>query len=220
MKTKLDERFPGNRFENGYSDHSLASAAWSLPNQKDALLDTYRKILDDQGKSAVAAKLTPGIRFTTSDTGVSSAKVSALLIGLRCPIYIGGMVATDHDKQATVGGFNDKLDMLFAQFEDSVAKLARLATVYLDYPVNAMTAICKMLSMPKKAALEAIGMFEMSHGGGMATAHDVFMVMQEIMFILKTEDTAESKLLRLQETMARALTVKWENYDYAKAVSW
>ena len=220
IKTKLDERFPGNTFDSGYSDHSLTSAAWSLPDQKDELLGSYHKTLAAQGKAAVAAKLIPGIRFSTSDTGVASAKVSALLLGLRYPIHIGGMVSTEHRGQANVGDFQARLDMLFAQFEDSVARLEKLTTVILDHPVNAMAAICKNLRMPKKTALEAIAMFEMAYGGGTATAHDVFMAMQEIMFMLKTEKTPEGKMLFLEESMARALTLNWSKYDYAKAVGW
>jgi hypothetical protein len=100
------------------------------------------------------------------------------------------MIATEYDRQSKVSHFNDGLNMLFAQFEDSVARLAQLTTVYLDHPVNAMTAICKLLSLPKKAAMEAVAMFEMSSGGATATAHDIFMAMQEILFILKAESIA------------------------------
>ena len=110
--------------------------------------------------------------------------------------------------------------MLFAQFEDSVARLSSLLTVYLDHPVNAMTAVCKRLALPKKASLEAINMFEIAVGNDTATAHDVFMSMQEIPFILKSEGASESKLLALQEKMARALTIRWRDYDYAKEVKW
>jgi hypothetical protein len=220
LKAKLDERFPGSVFENGYSDHSITSAAWSLPDQKDSLLDSYNKTLAAQGKGARASKLMPGIRFSTSDTGSASAKVAALLVGLMYPIPIGGMVGTEHRGQATVGDFTDSLDMLFAQFENSVRQLEKLASVYLDHPINAMTAVCKRLSLPKRAALEAIAMYEMALGGDTATAHDVFMAMQEIMFMLKTADTTTSKMLALEEAMARALALNWQSYDYAKAVSW
>jgi len=220
LKSKLNERFPSSVFENGYSDHELTSASWSLPGQKAELLDSYHKTLAAQGKTAHVAKLMPGIRFSTSDTGDASAKVSALLTGLRCPIPIGGMVFTEHRWQKTIGDFQSSLDMLFAQFEDSIARLEKLTDVYLDYPVNAMTAICKMLKMPKKTALEAIVMFEVACGSDPVTAHDVYMAMMEIMFMLKTENTPESKMLRLEESMARALTLNWTQYDYAKAVSW
>ena len=220
LQSKMDERFPGNQFSGGYVDHSITSASWTLPDQKAELLDTYTKLLAAEGKTAMAAKLMPGIRFSTSDTGVASAKVSALLVGLQYPIHIGGMISVEHRRQSKVPDFVESLDMLFAQFGDSVARLSGLLSIHLDHPVNAMTAICKRLALPKKAAMEAIDMFEMAIGEDSATAHDVFVAMQEIPFILKTQGTPESKLLALQENMARALTLKWRDYDYAREVKW
>ena len=220
LQSKMDERFPGNQFSGGYVDHSITSASWTLPDQKTELLDTYTKLLAAEGKTAMAAKLMPGIRFSTSDTGVASAKVSALLVGLQYPIHIGGMISVEHRRQSKVPDFVESLDMLFAQFGDSVARLSGLLSIHLDHPVNAMTAICKRLALPKKAAMEAIDMFEMAIGEDSATAHDVFVAMQEIPFILKTQGTPESKLLALQENMARALTLKWRDYDAAREVKW
>ncbi|MCB5393476.1 hypothetical protein LIP62_04570 [Longicatena caecimuris] len=220
LKAKLDARFPGNEYEGGYCDHSLVSASWKMPDQKEDLLGAYTKLLASQGKTAMADKLMPGIRFMTSDTGIASAKVSALLVGGQHPIHIGGCIAVDHRHQKKVGDFDVALDQLFAQFGDSIAKLQKLLEIHLDYPINAMTRICKKLSLPKKAAVEAIAMFEMAYGGGTATAHDVFLAMQEIPFILKTENTPKSKLLVVEENMARALTLKWSDYDLAKAVSY
>ena len=220
LQSKMDERFPGNQFSGGYVDHSITSASWTLPDQKTQLLDTYTKLLAAEGKTAMAAKLMPGIRFSTSDTGVASAKVSALLVGLQYPIHIGGMISVEHRRQSKVPDFVESLDMLFAQFGDSVSRLSALLSIHLDHPVNAMTAICKRLALPKKAAMEAIDMFEMAIGKESATAHDVFMAMQEIPFILKIQGTSENKLLALQENMARALTLKWRDYDYAREVKW
>jgi hypothetical protein len=110
--------------------------------------------------------------------------------------------------------------MMFAQFGDAISMLEKLTEIYLHNPVNAMTAICKKLSMPKKAALEAIAMFEASLGSTVVTAHDIFMAMQEIIFILRTEGIPEGKLLVIEENLARALTLHWNDYDFAKAVSY
>ncbi len=219
LHDNLDSRFPGNEFKGGYCDHSLVSAAWLMPNQKEDLLGTYSKLLSAQGKAHLAAKLTPGIRFMTSDTGMASAKVSALLEGGEFPILIGECVAVDHRKDHKVSDFSTALDQLFAQFGNLVAKLEKLLEIDLDYPVNAMTRVCQKLSLPKKAALEAIAMFETACGGP-ATAHDVYFAMQEIPFILKTQGAPESKLLSVQESMARALTLRWPDYDLAKGVNW
>lgn len=146
LHEKLEERFPGNNFSTGYSDHAITSASWTMPDQKEELLGTYEKLLKAQGKTMIASKLIPGIRFITSDTGVASAKVSALLMGTQYPIHIGGCVAVDHRHQSNVNDFNNVLDQLFAQFQDSVGKLQKLLEIPLEYPVNAMTRICKKLS--------------------------------------------------------------------------
>lgn len=220
LTQKLDDRFPGSVFQSGYCDHSLASASWTMPGQKEDLIGAYAKLLAAQGKTTLASKLVPAIRFITSDTGIASAKVSAMLEGTQHPIHIGSCVAVDHRHQSKVEDFEKALDQLFAQFGDSIARLQKLLEIHLDYPVNTMTRICKKLSLPKKAALEAIGMFEMAYGGGPATAHDVFMAMQEIPYILKADHTPESKMLVVEENMARALTLRWSDYDIAKAVSY
>lgn len=43
LQKKLDERFSGSGFEGGYCDHSLVSASWSMPGQKEELLEDYTK---------------------------------------------------------------------------------------------------------------------------------------------------------------------------------
>ena len=219
LKTKLDARFPGNKFIAGYSDHAITSASWQLPDQREDLLGTYAKMLAANGKATMAGKLTPGIRFITSDTGIASAKVSALLTGTQHPIHIGSCVAVDHRHESKIADFESAMDQLFAQFGDAVSKLQALMEIHLDYPVNAMTRVCKKLSMPKKAADEAIAMFEMAYGDNPATAHDVFMAMQEIPYILKTEHTPESKMLATEENLARAMSLRWSEFDRARAVS-
>ncbi len=220
LQNKLDERFPGNRFGSGYCDHSVVSASWTMPDQKEELLGTYARLLDACGKSAMASGLVPGIRFVSSDTGVASAKVAAMLVGGHHAIHIGGCLSVDHRHQAKTADFSAALDQLFAQFGDNIARLQKLLEVKLVYPVNAMTRICKRLCLPKKAAVEAISMYEMACGNAPATAHDVFLAMQEIPFLLKTDKAPESRLLEVEETMARALTLNWNDYDLAKAVSY
>ena len=175
LEQKMDARFPGYHFVNGYCDHAYTSGCWTFPSQREDMLGTYAKALQTKGMGTMATKLVPGIRFLTSDTGVASAKVSAMLMGTQHPIHIGSCISVDHRLQKKVDDFGKELDQLFAQFCDSVAKLQTLLEIELDYPINAMTRICKKFSLPKKEALEAIAMFQTSYGGGTATAHDVFM---------------------------------------------
>ncbi|MCQ2443037.1 MAG: hypothetical protein MJ077_08025 [Oscillospiraceae bacterium] len=217
---KLDSRFSGGQFVDGFRSHAISSASWTLPANRDELLGTYSKMLTADGKKRMADRLMPGIRFVTSDTGVASAKVYALIMGTQYPMQIGSCVSVEHRRETTVANFDKALDQLFAQFTDSVQKLQNLMSIHLDYPVNTMTRICKKLSLPKKAALEAISMFEVTIGDEPATAHDVFLALQEVLFNLKTQGASESKLLSVEESLARALTLRWSDYDLAKAVSY
>lgn len=127
----------------------------------------------------------------------------------------------DHRRQSKVEDFEAALDQLFAQFGDSVARLQKLLDIHLSYPANTMTRICKKLSLPKKAALEAIGMFEMAYGGGTATAHDVFMAMQEIPYILKSDHAPESKMLVVdfKRKGESILICQFKRLIYPKAVT-
>ena len=211
----------GNQFEKGYTSHALTGATWKLPEQTNNLLEKYAKHLEVAGKTQLASKLVPGIQFSTSDTGVASAKVSALLLGLSdCPIHIGSCVAVDHRSKKTVDNFKEALDMLFAQYGDNIKKMEKLLDITLFYPVNAMTRVCKELVMPKKEATEAINKFQAIFGDGVATAHDVFIAMQEIPYLLKINNTPATKILTVQENMARALNLNWVEFDLARAVSY
>ena len=220
LEQKMDARFPGYHFVNGYCDHAYTSGCWTFPSQREDMLGTYAKALQTKGMGTMATKLVPGIRFLTSDTGVASAKVSAMLMGTQHPIHIGSCISVDHRLQRKVEDFGKELDQLFAQFCDSVSKLQTLLEIELQYPVNAMTRICKKFSLPKKEALEAIAMFEISYGGGTATAHDVFMALQEIPWLMKANKHPEAKLLTVEENMARALSIRWSDFDLAKAVNY
>ena len=44
------------------------------------------------------------------------------------------------------------------------------------------------------------------------------MAMQEILFILKTGHVPEAKLICTEESIARALTLRWSDYDLPGAV--
>ena len=220
LEQKMDARFPGYHFVNGYCDHAYTSGCWTFPSQREDMLGTYAKALQTKGMGTMATKLVPGIRFLTSDTGVASAKVSAMLMGTQHPIHIGSCISVDHRLQRKVEDFDKELDQLFAQFCDSVSKLQTLLEIELQYPVNAMTRICKKFALPKKEALEAIAMFEISYGGGTATAHDVFMALQEIPWLMKANKHPEAKLLTVEENMARALSIRWSDFDLAKAVNY
>ena len=220
LNIMLNDRFPGTEMVSGYCDHSLTGATFELRGHVDEMLEDYKKVLDASGHAALSKQLMPALRFQTSDVGISSARVSAYLTGFQTPISIGSVVSVDHRREAKVENFTEDIQRIYAQYRDQVDKLMKLTSIRLDYPVNAMIAACKKLAPPKKAALEAISMFEMSWSNGDGTAHDVFLALQEIPFLLKSDGFPQRKLFETEEKLAGAVSLNWNSYDTAKAVSY
>ena len=216
----LEESFPGAIFKNGYCDHSIVCATFELPEQADELLETYKKVLDSTGRSVLAKKLQPAIRFQTSDVGISTAKVSAFLSGYQTAISIGSMIGVEHRRESKVEDFKVELARIYAQYQNYIEKLMKLTDIDLDYPVNAMIAACKKLALPKKAAVEAIHMFEVSWGNDRGSAHDVFLALQEIMYLLQADGFPARKLFETEEKLAGSVSLKWSDFDTPKAVSY
>jgi len=217
---KLDERFPGHEFKTGYTDHSICAAEFALPGQRDALLADYEKALTTEEQRNLVKKAVPGIFFATSDTGVSSARVSARLTGLDTPIPIGSVLAVDHRNKSKISDFEMNMDQVFAKFTDTIGKLKSLLDVQLQYARNAMVRVCKKLALPKKPALDAIAIFEMAFGDGPASAHDIYYGLQEILFNMKISGYPQSKIFSVEETLTRALSIRWADYDIAGTVSY
>lgn len=218
MTKKLDERFPGNRFMGGYSSHTMTRATWELSWQKDELLGAYIDRLKEIDKTILARDLMPAIRFSTSDTGDSSVKASAVLLGLSAPLPIGDVVAVEHRHGKTIRHFEDALDEIFAQYIKSMERMEILTHITLRYPVNALVEMCRKLKLPKKASAEAIQKFEFETDGLPATVHDAFLSMQEIIFNLQNAGAKSSAVLRAEEMIARALYMDWSEYDLPVAM--
>ena len=79
VKDFLDDEFPGNSFLTANYDHSVVTAIWSLDGQANDLLDTYYQELAANGLSG-KVNVTPGLRVTTSDVGVSGANLYPILL--------------------------------------------------------------------------------------------------------------------------------------------
>ncbi|MEE1504421.1 MAG: hypothetical protein UGF89_09290, partial [Acutalibacteraceae bacterium] len=187
------------------------------------LLSNYAKRLRQMGRDKMADNLVPAVKFSTSDTGVSCARCAAYLTGGGAPIAIGSALEVEHKGKASVAHFGTKVDLMFAQFDKNLGKLEKLMDVYIQYPISCMERVCKYLKLPKKASLEAVAQFEFANGDAPCTAHDIYVAMQEIPFLYRTDadnKVSELTLLNYEENVSRALSINWEQYDLMKRVEW
>ena len=106
VKDFLDDESPGNNFLTANYDHSVVTAIWSLDGQANDLLDTYYQELAANGLSG-KVNVTPGLRVTTSDVGVSGANLYPILLNKHGDkiIPLGAPIKTEHKADELVSAF-------------------------------------------------------------------------------------------------------------------
>lgn len=221
VKDFLDEEFPGNRFLAASYDHVLTSAIWTLDGQANDLLATYRSEIAAK-HLPITASVRPGLRFATSDVGMSGANLYPILLygSANRIIPLGYAIKTEHKCGANLEYFDEQLKLLYAKFREAVEKQTQLVGIELSYPYNAMLGVLRRIGAPKKASFEAADMLEAQCGGTGCTAYEVYLAMSEVIYSLQCEGASGNRISQLEEVIARALHVNWHEYDRPGAVKW
>ena len=170
----LDREFPGYHFLTANYDHSIVTAIWQLDGQANDLLDTYHQELANRGLSTDA--VVPGLRFTTSDVGMSGANLyPSLIIAKRGRIIpLGDPIKTEHTNSADLMHFEGQLALLYARFRETIEKQIKLMDVEIRYPYNTMLGVLKRIKAPKKASFEAADQFSATNGDQPCTAYELY----------------------------------------------
>jgi len=221
VQSYLDDVFPGNKFISACFDHYETTALWSLEGQCGEILKTYREELSARGLKENGT-IIPGLRFTSSDVGVSGANLYPVLLvgkGNRV-IPLGYSILTQHRNGADMEYFAEQLNLLYARFTQAMDKQISLMNTELIYPENAMLGVLKRIGAPKKSSYEALEMFKQSICGNSCSAYEVYLAMSEIIFIAQCEGASVSRISRLEEMIAGAMNVNWLEYDRPGNFSW
>ena len=221
VKDFLDREFPGNTFLTANYDHSIVTAIWSLDGQASDLLDTYNRELAAHGLYG-KVKVTPGLRFTTSDVGMSGANLYPIfLAGAESRIIpLGYPIRTEHKNGSGMEYFEEQLGLVYAQFEKAVDKQVQLMNIEIRYPVTTLMRVLKRIKAPKKASYEAMDYFMAIHGDDPCTAYDLFMQMSDVIFSAQCDGASGMRIAQLEEIVSRALNVNWHEYDHPGDFKW
>lgn len=221
VKDTLDRDFPGNHFLAANFDHSIVTAIWSLDGQSNQLLDTYRQELTAKGLTGTQA-VTPGLRFTTSDVGVSGANLYPILLqgGGNRIIPLGYPIKTEHKGGVDMDYFDEQLSLLYARFKEAIEKQIKLMEVDIRYPYTTLLGVLKRIGAPKKASYEAADLFRAQNGDVGCTAYQLYLAMSEVIFSAQCDGASGSRISQLEEIVARALNVNWHEYDRPGDFKW
>lgn len=218
----LDRDFKGNNFLTANFDHAIVTAIWSLDGQTNELMDTYRKAVAEKGiTEAISAR--PGLRFTTSDVGVSAANLYPILLigGSNRIIPLGDPLKLDHKHGANLDVFESGMDLLYASFKESIERQQQVLNVEIRYPYTTMLGVLKRIGITKKLSYEVADLFAGPNGVETGcNAYQLYLAMSDVIFLAQCEGASGTRIAQLEENVARALRINWHEFDRPGDFKW
>lgn len=222
VRSILDRDFAGNHFLTANFDHSIVTSIWSLDGQANELMETYRQAVAEKGVTeAMAAR--PGLRFTTSDVGVSAANLYPILLlgGSNRIIPLGDPLKLDHKNGADLDAFASSMDQLYACFKESIERQQQLLNVEIRYPYTTMLGVLKRIGITKKMSYEVADLFAGQSGvSSGCNAYQLYLAMSDVIFLAQCEGASAYRIAQLEENIARALRINWHEYDRPGDFKW
>lgn len=208
----LNGNFKGCQYLGGFYEHNMVSALWELAGE-DELLEAYKEELRLHGKSIDEMK--PMVRITTSDTGAGGANIFPMLVSGKenTTINLGEPLRLEHRYGNDITEFDQQLKQLYSKYQLATGKLIKLLKIDIMNPVNCMRGVMDKLKIPKKYQAEAVELFKAQQGEDPCTAHDIYYGISEILYMLTCEGEEGSRITRMEEVIARALSMNWEEFD-------
>ena len=222
VRSILDRDFAGNHFLTANFDHSIVTAIWSLDGQANELMEDYRQAVAEKGVTeAMSAR--PGLRFTTSDVGVSAANLYPILLlgGSNRIIPLGDPLKLDHKNGADLDAFASSMDQLYAYFKESIEQQQQLLNVEIRYPYTTMLGVLKRIGITKKMSYEVADLFAGQPGvSSGCNAYQLYLAMSDVIFLAQCEGASAYRIAQLEENIARALRINWHEYDRPGDFKW
>lgn len=222
VRSILDRDFAGNHFLTANFDHSIVTAIWSLDGQANELMEAYRQAVAEKGVTeAMSAR--PGLRFTTSDVGVSAANLYPILLlgGSNRIIPLGDPLKLDHKNGADLDAFASSMDQLYACFKESIEQQQQLLNVEIRYPYTTMLGVLKRIGITKKMSYEVADLFAGQPGvSSGCNAYQLYLAMSDVIFLAQCEGASAYRIAQLEENIARALRINWHEDDRPGDFKW
>ena len=216
----LNTNFPGCKFVGGFFDHAMFSAIWEFSGY-EILLKTYKDALAIHSIHVDEMELKPALRLSSSDVGISGANLyPTLFTGRGRIITLGSPLKLEHKVGATLSRFDDQLAMIYSQYQHALGSLTNLLKIDINNPINCMGGVMKRIGVTKRLAFEAMELFKAQHNIDFCTAHDIYYGISEVIFMLQCDGASGTKLVQMEETVARALSVRWTDYDMPGEFKW
>ena len=83
-----------------------------------------------------------------------------------------------------------------------------------------MKGVMDRLGIARKYEAEAVELFRAQYGEDPCTAHEIYFGISEVLYMLACEGEEGSRISRMEENIARALSIHWTDYDIPGEYKW
>ena len=220
----LTGKFGEIKFTEGEYNYEYVSAFWELPEAQEILLDKYNNAVKSHPTRLHGRTFMPAVRFITSDIGKYAATlIPVFKMSNNSYFRINGGIKVAHKGGGNIIGldaYKDEADKIFAKFCDVEKTLAAMAECEIHNPLNALVGMCKKAGIGKTYATEAYEEIERFTCGRSCFMDDIYLSIAGCTAEAKSKGVTGTKLLGLEEAVAKILYYKWEEFDVPGVVSW
>lgn len=226
----LTSRFGNAVFTGGYMQHSYTTCGWAMPGIARKLNEVYQKAVKNANLYFTLDNFTPGVRFYSSDTQASAARLIPVFItnrGTEIQLVEGIAVRHEHRVNSTVQGIDlyvESIQGIYALFEASAEKAKALSDIDIAYVCNTIVGVCHKVGIPKKYGSVAYEEAKTLIGDNPCSALDVYIMLSNMTsYIANVMQVPPSTVLDMQEKTAKILAFRretWNDLDLPGEVSW
>lgn len=197
--------------EGAYSDE-VTYVKYLFPSKEKEILDRYNTKAAAKGEK-MAKKLTPAIIFTTSDTTRSGANLySAIVTDKGETIRLGSQLSLAHKDGHTITDYVNNCSEMLNILKDSTKRLEALLDIEIRYPEICFENLVKAYSLSGSTANQVYEDFTIRRSATV-TAHTLYWELWNIATIESSKGASASKLLDIEEKLARVLFADFKKYD-------
>lgn len=223
--SEISNSFGAPQFIEGTINHHITSCMFELPLAQERLNEAYNKSIAFSGRSI---DLMPAVRFLTSDTGDSAAILLPMFRQMETNVYypINRGLKVDHIRAMSssakdgVEKFAEIAKQVHAKFYETGETIVAMAKTNIMNPLNAYVAMTNKIGLAQRYAKAGYEDLERFCLGRPCTMHDIYLSMTVSINAAYEAGLRGSRLMAIEDAIAKVLILKWADFDYPGNVSW
>lgn len=201
---------PDYKFDNGIVSHEYLLVEYLL---NDTLMEeSVRLKLNDAG--AKISKLKAGIRFSTSDVGLSKVYATIFYDADGIRTTLGAGIEMEHKGDAKTEKFEEKVAYLGTLFKECEEQIERMGNIPIRNLAGCVKEIREVYTfLPKSTAETVEEELQLKYPNG-GTAIDVYLALNDIIQRhAKSANLSPTRYLNLSEQVAKLMKLPYEKIE-------